>query len=100
MRFMLTLRFEVHAGNEMVSSGKAATMMQSVMEKLKPEAAYFGPVDGGRGGYLVINVDDASQIPAISEPFFQNMHATVTFVPVMTPEEMARGVGSLAQTSS
>lgn len=100
MRFMLTVRFDVQAGNEMVSSGKVPGLMQSVMAQFKPEAAYFGPVDGGRGGYLVVNVDDPSQIPAMTEPFFQNMHATVTFVPVMTPEELRQGVAGLAQTSS
>lgn len=100
MRFMLTARFNVEAGNDAVNNGRVGPLVQSVMEQLKPEAAYFGPIDGGRGCYLVINVEDPSQIPSISEPFFQNMHATVTFVPVMTAEELAKGVAALPQANA
>jgi hypothetical protein len=99
MRFMLTARFGVEAGNEAVSNGRVGQLVQSAMEQLKPEAAYFGPIDGGRGCYLVINMEDPSQIPAITEPLFQNLHATVTFVPVMTAEDLAKGVASLAQAN-
>jgi hypothetical protein len=35
-----------------------------------PEATYFADIEGARGGYLVINMDDASQVPAMAEPLF------------------------------
>ncbi len=92
MRFMITVRFEVEAGNTAVSAGRVGPMIQSVMGHLKPEAAYFGPIDGGRGAFLVVNIDDVAQIPSISEPFFQNLGATVTFIPVMTAEDLAKGI--------
>ncbi len=95
MRFMLTVRFGMEAGNAAVSNGKVAQLLQSAMEQLKPEAAYFGPIDGNRGCYLVVNFDDPSRIPSITESFFQNLHATVTFVPVMSPDELAKGVAAL-----
>lgn len=99
MRFMVVVRFEVEAGNTAVSAGRVAPMIQSVLAQLQPEAAYFGPIDGGRGAYLVINIDDVSQIPSISEPFFQNLGATVTFTPVMTPEDLAKGIAMIPQAS-
>ncbi|CAN5792850.1 hypothetical protein BH20CHL3_BH20CHL3_10030 [soil metagenome] len=95
MRFMLTVRFEVEAGNTLVSAGRVGPMMQSVMGHLKPEAAYFGPIEGGRGAFLVVNIDDVAQIPSISEPFFQNLGATVTFTPVMTAEDLAKGIAMI-----
>jgi hypothetical protein len=47
------------------------------MEELKPEAAYFTDVDGARGGYLLVNMDDASQLPTMTEPLFFGLGATI-----------------------
>ena len=41
-----------------------------------------------RGGYLVVHMDDASQIPAIAEPLFLGLGATVQITPVFTPDDM------------
>jgi hypothetical protein len=35
-------------------------------------------------GYFVVNIDDASQIPATAEPFLLKAGATVQMHPVMT----------------
>ena len=32
------------------------------MEDLKPEAAYFHAVDGDRGGFFVVNMQESSEI--------------------------------------
>jgi hypothetical protein len=70
MRFMLTFRVPPEVGNTAMKDGRFMSAFQSVVEELKPEAAYFTPVEGARGGYLVVHMDDASQIPAIAEPLF------------------------------
>ena len=62
--------------------------IQAIMEDLKPEAAYFTDVDGDRGGYFIVNMDDASQIPAVLEPLFQALDATIKVHVVMTPEDL------------
>ena len=95
MRFMIVVRFAGDAGNTAVSTGRVGPLIQSTLEQLKPEAAYFGPIDGGRGAYLVVNIDDASQLPSISEPFFQQLGATVTFLPVMTAEDLVKGIAMI-----
>jgi hypothetical protein len=41
-----------------------------------------------RGGYLVVHMDDASQIPAIAEPLFLGLGATVQIHPVFTLEDV------------
>ena len=61
---------------------------QSVIEELQPEAAYFTPMEGARGGHLIVNMDDASQIPAMTEPLFLGLGATVEFHPVFTLEDV------------
>ena len=68
MRFMLTFRIPMETGNKMIKDGSLPETIQTILEDLKPEAAYFSDIEGARGGYLVINMDDASQMPALRTP--------------------------------
>jgi hypothetical protein len=67
--------------NELAIDGSLDQTIQSILEEIYPEAAYFADMEGARGGYLVINMDDASQIPAIAEPLFIGLDATVQIHP-------------------
>jgi hypothetical protein len=62
--------------------------MESILGGIQPEAAYFGSVDGNRGGYLVIDMDEAPEIPTKLEPLFQELGAAVECSPVMTSEDL------------
>lgn len=97
MRFMLVVRMSTEQGNVAVREGRIGDVLRRAMERLQPEAAYFGPMDGLRAAFLVVDLDDASRIPAVSEPFFLELGARVDFIPVMTAEEVGRGVAALAQ---
>lgn len=99
MRFMLTIRVPMEAGNAAVKDGSLPETLQSILEDLKPEAAYFADIEGARGGYLVVNMDDASQIPAIAEPIFLGLGATVQVHPVFIPEDMPRAMEALEQAA-
>ena len=90
MRCMLTFRIPPEEGNAAMKDGSFMSAFQSVMEELQPEAAYFAPIEGARGGYVVVNMEDASQIPAIVEPLFLGLGATVQIQPVFTPDDMPR----------
>jgi hypothetical protein len=63
MRFMITCRIPVQKGNELVKNGTLGPTVQSIMEDLQPEAAYFVDVDGARGAHIVVDMEEASQIP-------------------------------------
>ncbi len=67
--------------------------MGSILEELQPEAAYFTDVEGTRGGFLVVNMEDASQMPAMTEPLLLGVGATVHMQPVMTPEDLRGAAG-------
>ena len=95
MRFMLIVRMSTERANVAVREGRVGDLLRRSMEQLQPEAAYFGPLDGMRTAFLVINLDDPSRIPAISEPFYQELGARLDFVPVMTAEELAAGIAAL-----
>jgi hypothetical protein len=63
MRFMITCRIPVDKGNELVKNGSLGSTIQSIMEDLRPEAAYFSDIEGARGAYIIVDMDEASQIP-------------------------------------
>jgi hypothetical protein len=90
MRMMMQLAIPVEAGNEAARTGAFGRPFQKILESLKPEAAYFttGP-SGERGGFIVFDMKETSQIPAIAEPFFLAYNAKVTFFPVMNAEDLA-----------
>ena len=88
MRFMLTFRVPMDEGNAAIKDGSIGPTLQAIIDELKPEAAYFGPMEGARGAYLVVNFDDPSQLPAVAEPLFLGLGATIQISPVFTPEEL------------
>jgi hypothetical protein len=97
MRFMLTVRIPPEEGNAAMKDGRFMPAFQSVLEDLQPEAAYLTEIEGARGGYLVVSIDDPSQMPAIFEPLFLGLGATVQIHPVFTPDDMPRVTEAIEQ---
>jgi len=64
--------------------------MHKILEAINPEAAYFTEQHGHRGATIVVNVNDASDIPRLAEPFFLVFHAEVEFRIAMLPEDLGR----------
>jgi len=75
-----------------IRDGGIGRKMESILGVTQPETTYFGSVDGNRSGYLVINIDEASEISAKLEPLFQELGATVECSPVMIPEELRTAI--------
>jgi hypothetical protein len=69
------------------------------MEELKPEAAYFSDIEGGRSGYIVVNIDDASQISTLVEPLFLGLGAAIQVHPVMRLEDLGKASPAIEQAS-
>jgi Domain of unknown function (DUF3303) len=90
MRFLLKVIMDVEAGNRLAKAGTLGKTIQSIVADLKPEAAYFLDTDGQRSGLLFCEMQDASQIPAIAEPWFLALNARVEIHPVMVPEDLAK----------
>jgi len=84
--------------NQAARDGTAGQKMRRILEDLKPEAAYFCSQNGMRGGFLVVNMSDASEMPRFAEPWFLHFDATVQFLPAMTPQDLERaGLDQLAK---
>ena len=91
MRMMMQFTIPVEAGNTAARTGAFGPTFQKIIAALKPEAAYFGAgASGERGGYIVFEMKDTSEIPALAEPFFLAFNAKVTFFPVMNAEDLAK----------
>jgi hypothetical protein len=97
MRFMLKVNIPVETGNAAAKAGKLGTTIQSILADLKPEAAYFTDDNGQRTGFLFLEMKDASQIPAIAEPWFLAFNASISFKPVMVPDDLARAGEAIAK---
>jgi len=96
MRMMIKFSFPVEPGNDLVGSGKINRVFQSIMEDLKPEAAYFFPENGQRAGLFVVNMIDSSDLAKMAEPFWFGLHADVSVTPVMNGEDLQKGLGGIA----
>ena len=89
MRFLLKVNIPVESGNAAAKAGKLGATIQSILEDLKPEAVYFSDNNGQRAGFIFLDMQDASQIPAIAEPWFLAFNATVTVRPAMNAQDLA-----------
>ncbi|MEJ2032467.1 MAG: hypothetical protein P8Y63_05420 [Deltaproteobacteria bacterium] len=90
MRFLLKVNMPVEAGNVAAKAGKLGETIQAILADLKPEAAYFTDEKGQRTGFLFLEMQDASQIPAIAEPWFLAFNASIELHPVMVPEDLMK----------
>lgn len=93
MRMMLRITMPVETSNRAVKDGSLPKVIGSVLEKLKPEAAYFFPDNGKRSGLFVFDLKDVSEIPMLVEPFFLSLDATVDLTPVMNADDLKSGLG-------
>jgi len=91
MRVLLNIKLPTHQFNASVRDGTVGAKLNQILEAQKPEAVYFTEQDGCRGAVLVVNVADASKIPALAEPWFLLFEAQVEFRIAMTPADLKKG---------
>jgi hypothetical protein len=98
MRLLMNVSFPHEPFNTLVKEGKAGEIIQRIIDDLKPESIYFTEQNGCRGAVAIVQVDDSSQIPSFSEPFFLNFNADCEFRVAMTPEDLGKaGLDGLGQ---
>ena len=78
MRFLIKVTIPVEAGNAAAKDGTLGKLSQSIVTEM--------------------NIDDPSEIPAVAEPFFLGLNASVEFHPAMTPEDLAKAAPSIEQS--
>ena len=96
MRMLLKAVFDTEATNELFRSGGVPEALDRLQETLQPEAYYGFVEDGQRTSIYVFDMADPSQIPVLTEPFFQQGKAKVTMTPCMNLEDLEKGFEELA----
>src|SRR4030095_14169149 len=97
MRFLLKANIPVEAGNAAAKAGKLGTTIQAIVADLKPEAVYFTDDNGQRTAFLFLEIQDASLIPAIAEPWLLAFNASIEIHPVMVPDDLAKAGSAIEQ---
>ncbi|MFF4270257.1 hypothetical protein [Streptomyces sp. NPDC001536] len=95
MRMMLKATLDTDKANEVLASGKMQDLLAETLERIKPEAAYFGPAGGRRTCFLVFDMQDSSDLPPIGEPFFSHLNAQVEVFPIMNLDDLKTGLSQL-----
>jgi hypothetical protein len=86
---MLHVTFPHEPFNAAVKDGSVGAKMKRILEQLKPEATYFTDHRGHRSAIVIVDVADASRIPAFAEPWFLMFNADIEFHAVMGPQDLA-----------
>ena len=71
------------------------SVIEAVMAKTQPEAAYFLAEGGERSGMFIFDLKEPADIPRIAEILFQGADAAVEFVPVMNGDDLKKALSSL-----
>jgi len=97
MRVLLKATMDTDRGNQAIQDGTLPDALQRVSEQLNPEAAYFYPEEGKRTAIFVFDLQDPSQLPRISEPFFQTAAANVRMWPAMNMDDLRTGLQQVSE---
>lgn len=90
MRMLLDITIPHEPFNSLVRKGVVGKKLAEILDAIKPEAVYFSEHDGQRGAVVIVDMADASKIPALAEPWFITFNADVKFRIAMTPEDLKK----------
>src|SRR5262249_34339623 len=90
MRILVIVECPHEPFNTLVRKGTAGEIIGKILDSTKPEAGFFTELNGKRTGILIVNLENASQIPSVAEPWFLNFQADCHFHPAMSPDDLQR----------
>jgi hypothetical protein len=90
MRCLLKVSIPVETGNATIADGTLPNTIESILNEIKPEAAFFAEDNGKRTGFIFLDLKDTSQIPALAEPWFLAFNAHVEFHPAMNLDDLKK----------
>jgi hypothetical protein len=85
----------VESGNAQARKGFDA--LQRILAEQKPEAIYFATDAGKRTAFMFKSMNDLSELPAIAEPWFLALNASMEVAPAMTPADLMKAGPAIGQ---
>src|SRR5262249_59496139 len=95
MRMMLKVNMSTGTANDLARKGQLGSAIKSILDDLKPEAAYFTDDNGERTGFIFFDLAEPSQIPAVAEPWFLMLNAKISFRPVMNSDDLSKALPNI-----
>lgn len=92
MLLMLKFTIPVERGNAAAKDGSIGRAIESLVASTSAEAAYFTMIDGERGGYIFFEETDQARLTRINEPILAALDAAIEIVPVLTLDDLKRGL--------
>jgi hypothetical protein len=92
MRFLIRANIPTEDGNKMVRDPNFLEKLEKYINKIKAEATYFFHADGNRVAVFIVDIQSADQIPVLAEPLFSGMCAHLEFHPVMSLDDLKKGI--------
>ena len=92
MRFLISAKIPTEAGNLMVQDPNFLSKLETYIDKVNAEATYFFEADGNRVAAFIVYIQSADQIPVLVEPLFSGMGAHVELHPVMSLDDLKKGI--------
>lgn len=90
MKMLIKLSLPHPIFNAAIKDGTAGQKIKRILEATKPESVYFLDQNNKRGAILIVEMKDASEIPALIEPWILLFEADISFTPLMTPDDLMR----------
>src|SRR5262245_49336491 len=93
MRLMLRFTIPVEKGNAAAADGSLGAAIDALIEQVNPAAAYFTLEQGKRAGMVIFEESDQARLATINEPLFARLDAAIEIMPVLTIEDLRKGLG-------
>ena len=88
MKFIVEARLPLEPFNSYVRQGVAGDKIGEVLGAIGPEFVYFTDHGPGRGVTMVVDLEDFSQLPHVTEPFMLTFDAAVHYRIAISPDEL------------
>lgn len=88
MKILMKVKMPHKPFNAAIKDGSVEVKLNKILEAIKPEAVYFTEQNGLRGALIIVDISDASKIPALAEPWFLTFEADVEVHIAMTPADL------------
>jgi hypothetical protein len=90
MRMLVKIQIPSFEGNIGLKEGILKKLTEDCQSKFKVEAMYFLADQGLRTAMIFMEMKDPSEMPAIAEPWFQALNASIEMTPVMIPADLEK----------